>query len=139
MNPRTAEDVFSVSSETDRFWCAREVRRAARDLGFDEEAQWELAIVAAELVSNAVRYAGSGTLTLRAAPGRRPGMEIVVADLGGAGWKVSAGGGPEAAPGGPRPGLGFGLRTVHCLSHEVSIDRDTNGGTVVTAARYLEP
>ena len=78
MKSRSAEDVFSVSSETDRFWCAREVRRAARDLGFDEEAQWELAIVAAELVSNAVRYAGSGMLTLRAAPGRRPGMEIVV-------------------------------------------------------------
>ncbi len=139
MKPPSAEHVFSVSSETDRFWCAREVRSAARDLGFDEEAQWELAIVAAELVSNAVRYAGAGRLTVRAASGRRPGIEIVVADLGGAGWKVSGGGGPEATPAGPRPGLGFGLRTVQCLSHEVSIDRVSNGGTVVTAARYLEP
>jgi len=139
VEPRSSEDVFRVAAETDRFWCAREVRRFARELGFGERAQWELAIVVAELVSNAVRYGGSGTLTLRRACGPRAGMEIVVADSGGAGWRVEAGPTPAATPAGTRPGLGLGLRTVRCLSHDVSIDRTRNGGTVVTAARYLAP
>jgi anti-sigma regulatory factor (Ser/Thr protein kinase) len=129
VNARSAPDVFRVASETDRFWCASEVRRFARDLGFGERAQWELAIVVAELVSNAVRYAGSGMLTLRTTSGPRPGMQIVVADPGGPGWTA------RREP----PGLGLGLRTVRCLSHEVSIERDPDGGTVVTAARYLAP
>ncbi len=138
MRARATEDVFRIASETDRFWCAREVRRYARDLGFDERAQWELAIVVAELVSNAVRYAGSGTLRLRTASGNRAGMEIVVADSGGAGRNAIAGITPAATPVPPQ-GLGLGLRTVRCLSHEVSIERSSNGGTVVTAARYLAP
>lgn len=122
---RAAQELFRVDSETDRFWCAREVRRVARELGFGERAQWELAIAAAELVTNAVRYAGSGTLLLRPAEGPRRGMELVVADPGGAG-----------AP--RRRGLGLGLRTVRCLCDRVSIERDARGGTVVTAARWVE-
>jgi anti-sigma regulatory factor (Ser/Thr protein kinase) len=129
MEALATEDVFQVAAETDRFWCGREVRRFARAMGFGERAQWELAIVAAELVSNAVRYAAAGTLTLRTTTGPRAGMEIVVADRGGEGWRVWA----------ARRGLGLGLRTVRCLSHAVSIERAPNGGTVVTAARYLAP
>ncbi len=131
---RSIEDVFRLDSETDRFWCAREVRRFARELGFAEIAQWELAIVVAELVTNAVRYGGSGTLTLRTTPGPRAGIELVVADPGAA---RTASAGPANAT--PRHGLGLGLRTVRCLSHEVSVERDEHGGTIVTAARYLEP
>jgi serine/threonine-protein kinase RsbT len=131
---RRTEDVFRVDRETDRFWCAGEVRRFARELGFGERAQWELAIVVAELVSNAVRYAGSGTLTLRTRVGARTGIEMVVADPGAG--RMASGGASDAAP---RHGLGVGLRTVRCLSHEVSVERDEHGGTVVTAARYLDP
>ena len=119
--------VLRVSSETDRFWCARAVRGFAGDAGFDERAQWELAIVAAELVSNAVRYAGSGTLTLLPAPGPRGGVLVVVADPGATARATRA-----------RRGLGLGLRTVRCLCHDVSVERGPDGGTVVTAARYLE-
>jgi anti-sigma regulatory factor (Ser/Thr protein kinase) len=132
------ENVFRISSETDRFWCAFEARRFAQDLGFGERAQWELAIVVAELVSNAARYAGSGTLTLRASPAPLPGMEIVVADPGPrpAATAVDA---ASAAPASAHPGLGLGLRTVSFLSHQVSFERDPNGGTVVKAARFLRP
>jgi serine/threonine-protein kinase RsbT len=127
--PSAEPVVLRVAAETDRFWCAQEVRRFAREVGFGDRAQWELAIVAAELVSNAVRYAGSGTLTLRAAPGPRTGIVVAVADPGAAG----------AGEAGPRRGLGLGLRTVRCLCHHVEIERGTAGGTVVTAERYLEP
>jgi serine/threonine-protein kinase RsbT len=106
------------------------VRRYAGDLGFDEHAQWELAIAAAELVTNAVRYAGSGTLTLRPAPGPRAGVVVVVADPG----PSATGGNADLA----RHGLGLGLRTVRCLCHDVRVERTPAGGTVVTAARYLE-
>ncbi len=131
------EDAFRVGCETDRFWCACEARRFARNLGFDERAQWELAIVVAELVSNAVRYAGSGTVTLRTAPGSRTGMEIVVADRG-AGAEPSGAGHASPGPGEPR-GLGLGLKTVRCLSDAVSIEPGEDGGMVVTASRYLAP
>jgi anti-sigma regulatory factor (Ser/Thr protein kinase) len=129
-SPRAAEPVvLQVGSETDRYWCAGEVRRFARDVGFPDRAQWELAIVAAELVSNAVRYAGSGTLTLSAAPGPRAGMVVAVADPGADAARETR----------ARPGLGLGLRTVLCLCHDVAIERAPAGGTVVTVARYLEP
>lgn len=127
---RDSEDVFRVERETDRFWCAREVRRFAREVGFAERAQWELAIVMAELVTNAVRYGGSGTVTIRTPAGPRPGIELVVQDPGDRGRDR------EAAR---RHGLGFGLTTVRCLSHQVTFDHDEHGGTVVTASRYLDP
>ena len=131
------KDAFRVDCETDRFWCAREARRFARDVGFGERAQWEIAIVVAELVSNAVRYAGSGTVTLRRACGPRAGMEIVVADSG-AGTEPLA---PAPPPGSAeaRRGLGLGLRTVRCLTDSVTIEAAAQGGTVVTASRYLAP
>ncbi len=123
-------DAFRIGCETDRFWCAREARRFARDVGFDERVQWEIAIVVAELVSNAVRYAGSGTVTLRTATGPRTGMEIVVADRG------ESRGSPRSEM---RRGLGLGLKTVRCLTDAFSIEPGPDGGTVATAARYLEP
>lgn len=122
-----------VRCEADRLWCAGEARRLARTLGFGERAQWELAVVVAELVSNAVRHAGVGTLHIRPAPGARRGIEITVADDG-----------PGIAPWGAptprgRPGLGMGLRTVRCLMHDVLVKRAPGGGTVVAAVRFLEP
>ena len=126
----TAQPVLlRVSAETDRFWCAGAVRAYAGRLGFGERAQWELAIVAAELVANAVRYAGSGTLALQPAPGPRAGVLVVVADPG-----ASARGGRASRA----RGLGLGLRTVRCLCHDVRVERSASGGTTVTAARYLE-
>lgn len=122
--------VFRVDRETDRFWCAQEVRRLAGEVGFGERAQWELAIVAAELVANAVRYGGSGTVTVRAAPGTRAGIELVVADPG-------APPAPAGKP--PRRGLGLGLTTVRCLCHRVEFQHGEGGGTVVTASRYVDP
>lgn len=127
---RDSVDVFRVERETDRFWCAREVRRFAREVGFGERAQWELAIVTAELVTNAVRYGGSGTVMIRTPSGPRPGIELVVADPGARAW--------DPAPGAMRHGLGLGLRTVRLLSHQVTFDHDERG-TVVTASRYLDP
>lgn len=127
---RSSEDAFRIGCETDRFWCAREARRFARAVGFDERAQWELAIVVAELVSNAVRYAGSGTVTLRTAQGPRAGMEIVVADPG----EFRGSPGSEA-----RRGLGLGLKTVRCLTDAFSIGPGPDGGTIATAARYVQP
>jgi serine/threonine-protein kinase RsbT len=119
--------------EADRLWCAGEARRFAQRLGFGDHAQWELAIVVAELVSNAVRYAGTGTLRMRPAPGARRGIEITVSDHGPG---IDLGGAARTAR---RPGLGIGLRIVHCLMQRVSLEAAPDHGTVVTAVRFLEP
>ena len=130
------EDAFRVGCETDRFWCAREARRFASEVGFAELAQWEIAIVVAELVANAVRHAGSGTVTFRRAPGPRAGMQIVVANESG---EVATAGPAERAPAaGARRGLGLGLKTVRLLTDSVSIEAGVRG-LVVTASRYLAP
>ena len=129
------EDVFRVAAETDRFWCAREVRRFARDLGFGERAQWELAIVAAELVSNAVRYGADGDAHA-AGDARGAGGH---GDRGRRPRRRRLAGVGRGARRGRAGASGLGLRTVRCLSHEVSIEHAPDGGTVVTAARYLSP
>jgi serine/threonine-protein kinase RsbT len=127
---------YRLCCDADRLWCAGEARRFACRLGFKERAQWELAVVVAELVSNAVQHAGSGTLLLRRAVGPRRGIEVVVSDQG-PGMDSE-----EAAPRHPgvhRAGLGIGLRTVRCLMDVVSIASARGRGTVVTAVRFLEP
>lgn len=113
--------------QTDHVVAASLAQRFARDLGFDDRAASAVAIVVGELVSNAVRHAGAGTLLLLALRGDLPGIEIQVRDEGP--------GIHQATLSGPHDN--HGLAAVMRLTDEIDIDTKS-GGTVVVARRYLK-
>lgn len=129
---------------TDHVLAAHVARKFARDVGFDERAANDIAISAAELVSNAVRHAGSGVLELRELRTPHPGVEIVVRDQGPGiaspelalvdGWSRGSLLAPDAPP---TRGLGCGLGAVRRLTDDTEI-RSMPRETVVTARRYVD-
>lgn len=67
---------------TDHVVAASVARRFAEESGFDPHAASAVAIAVGELVSNAVRHAGFGTLELQPLLPPRPGVQIRVVDRG---------------------------------------------------------
>jgi len=127
------------------FTARRMVRDLARDLGFAERAVEELAIVASELVSNALKHAGGGVLEVSAMvdPSRGPGLTIVVEDdapvfdL----QRALPDGHDANGPLDPallfgRRGIGAGLGAVARLSDALRIE-PTSGGKRLIAVRYV--
>ncbi|HVJ93768.1 MAG TPA: ATP-binding protein [Labilithrix sp.] len=118
-------------------------RKFARSMGFNASAASDLAICAAELASNAVRHAGSGTLEVREVTSPSRGIEIVVRDEGPGiadpelaivdGWSR---GKLLTADAPPSAGLGKGLGAVLRLVDDANIDTGRNG-TTVTVRRYV--
>ncbi len=121
--------IFTVSHELDTFRCSTKARSFAAQLGFSTAAQWQIAIALSELVSNAVRYAGRGRVTVCALSNRGFGIELRVEDCG-PGMAGSNGQGPT------RKGLGAGLSAVSRLMDEVRVESATGVGTVVVARKW---
>lgn len=129
---------------TDHVVVGHLARKFAREVGFDERSASEVAISAAELVSNAVRHARVGTLELRELGAPRPGIEIIVRDEGPGipspdlavvdGWSRGAPLAPDARP---SEGTGYGLGAVRRLSDDTEI-QSVPSRTVVTARRYID-
>jgi len=129
---------------TDHVVVGHLARKFAREVGFDERGASEVAISAAELVSNAVRHARVGTLELRELREPRVGIEIIVRDEGPGipspdlavvdGWSRGAPVGPDARP---SQGTGYGLGAVRRLTDDTEIDSAPNR-TIVTARRYVD-
>ncbi len=129
---------------TDHIVIGQLARRFAREVGFDERGASEVAISAAELVSNAVRHARVGTLELRELGAPRPGVEIIVCDEGPGipspdlavvdGWSRGA---PLAADARPSEGTGCGLGAVRRLTDDTEIE-SVPSRTIVTARRYVD-
>jgi serine/threonine-protein kinase RsbT len=110
-----------------------------------KEGAGQVALAVAELVSNVARHGGGrGRLVLRALEQPRPGVEVVVCDNGPGianpelalqdGW--SRGG--QRTPDSPRDGLGTGLGAVRRAMDELRIDPRFEGGTRVTARKFLD-
>ncbi|MCC6554344.1 MAG: ATP-binding protein [Polyangiaceae bacterium] len=133
-----------VKREEDRFACAAEGVRIARWAGLSDRAQQELAIAIAELVSNAVRHAGGGEVSIREISGRGPkgeprrGVEVIVRDAG-PGIDPRLVTEEAAAALGPRlpgQGLGVGLGAVHRLMSSVTILSNPGVRTEVIAIKW---
>ena len=131
MNDDAASEpiVFSVSHELDTYRCGTKVRTFAAQLGFTASAQWQIAIALSELVSNAVRYAGRGRVTVCAVSDGRSGIELRVEDCG-----PGMHGPLPAVP--ARKGLGAGLGAVSRLMDEVRVETAAGVGTVVVAKKW---
>jgi serine/threonine-protein kinase RsbT len=129
---------------TDHVVAAHLAKKFAREVGFNEQGANAVAISTAELVSNAVRHAGSGTLELRELKSPRIGVEIVVRDEGPGitspeqaivdGWSRGQQLEPDARP---TKGLGRGLGAVYRLSDSAEI-QSAPRETVVIARRFVD-
>jgi serine/threonine-protein kinase RsbT len=132
-------------------------RRFAARCGLSARAQWEVATVAAELASNAVKHGGGGLLCLeyrRVGPTGRAQIEVITRDRG------PFVGDPETAPldgyskgemrpgvwlgrspkatDSTRPSLGCGLGAVKRLSDELEIVILQDGSTQVSAIKHSD-
>jgi serine/threonine-protein kinase RsbT len=150
-----------VTREEDRFACAAEGSHIARWAGLSERAQHELAIAIAELVSNAVRHGGGGSISIRAlredlpAPAKdwRWGVEVIVRDSGPgldpkklvldleeSGPKSDrsppSGPGLRTMPRLPGQGLGLGLGAVYRLMSSVTVRSTPGVGTEIVAIKW---
>ncbi len=134
-----------VRNLADAIWCGARGMRFAKALGFGEQDQWAVAIAVEELVTNAVKHALGGTLTLSKLAGER-GLAIVIEDDGPGiantedavkdGYHQGHFIDPDE-PAQDHTGLGSGLGAVKRMTDHLLIERRPEGGTRVTAHKYL--
>jgi anti-sigma regulatory factor (Ser/Thr protein kinase) len=126
---------------------AQEAKAFTLQAGFGARAQWEVSIVASELATNILKFAGAGEVKLRHVRVPREAIVVEVVDRGRGITDVTAAmvdGFSEGAPIGveaPRragQGLGLGLGTVHRMMDTVDVETDAAHGTRITAWKYRE-
>jgi len=137
---------FMVQRDSDSVWASRRAARLAEALGFERRDAWAIGIAVSELVSNAVKYAGGGEVSLRSLLGARPGLEVVVRDSG-PGIPDPQAALEDGYSGGRRltlderlthrDGLGLGLGAVTRLTDEVQVRNRAGGGLEVVARKWL--
>ena len=139
--------------------CAVEARAFAGRCGFDVESQWELAIAVSELVTNVLKFAIEGTLTITYARHAghgvdardRVAIEVVDRGSGFAGRalrvarQLTTGGAPGTfdadldadlhAERRPGQSLGVGLACVRRMTDHVTIE-SSGAGSRVVALKY---
>lgn len=143
MNSLGPERSYRISEPSDSIWIAREIREVAARVGFNLRELSSLAIVASELVSNALKFGKSGMVTVTLL--RQPdGIELTVVDDG-PGFAD-----PEAAivdgfsegrirsvdDRSPR-GLGLGLGAVKRLTDELEITNLPGAGCRVVVRCWV--
>jgi serine/threonine-protein kinase RsbT len=128
-----------VVSLEDRLGCAAAARAFGERAGLSGRSCAELAVVVAELASNAVRHAGAGEVILRCLADRRGAVEIVVRDRGPGiadPEAAMADGFSAATRPGARRGLGTGLGAARRLASRLSIKTAAGEGTTITVAKW---
>jgi serine/threonine-protein kinase RsbT len=135
--------VLEISSQADHIICSREAMRTAEAMGFGAAEVSAIGISVSELVTNVVKYAGKGRITLHAI---EKGLEIIVEDSG-PGIED-----PELAlvdgysegrmldantPRVGRRGLGSGLGAVKRLMDSLTIENRASGGLRVVTRKLL--
>lgn len=131
---------WPVTNQSDRFVAAAKAVDLATQCGASKQAAWEIGTAVAELVSNAVKHGGGGTVTISLVAGPPVAFHVTVRD---------SGQGFPSTPVEPDPnrwafrsagqGLGVGLEGVRRLMDEVHIDSRLGEGATVVAIKLLEP
>jgi anti-sigma regulatory factor (Ser/Thr protein kinase) len=137
---------IAIVREGDAACAAAEARAYGARIGLALRAQWEMSLVASELATNVLKFAGSGTMTLRRVEAPRPALELEMVDRGAGIPDVATAlvdGHSEGAmltverPRRPGQGLGVGLGSVRRMSDDLDIESTPGRGTRVTALKYL--
>lgn len=129
---------WSVTHQSERFAAAAKAVDLASQCGAVKQAAWEIGTAVAELVSNAVKHGGGGTISIELETAPRLAFHVTVSDSGD-GFPV-----PPPEPNPERwafrfagEGLGVGLEGVRRLMDEVHIDSRPGEGATVVAIKVL--
>jgi serine/threonine-protein kinase RsbT len=135
-----------IATEADPYWCSRQCADAARRIGFGGREIGAISIAVSELVTNVLKFAGSGTLLARPLTAPRPGIEIIVEDRGPGiadpaaaqidGYSEGRLLEPEDYAHRTR-GRGAGLGAVARLMDDVRIESPPGGGVRITARKWI--
>ncbi len=139
--------VWRVESLDDAPMIQARARTFVGELGFATDAQWCVAIAASELATNAVKYAGGGTLSL--AWVEAPPYVLLEAVDSGPGIDDPTRAATDFVSGGVdlrnaesvvgRSGTGTGLGSIGRLMDTRHIENLPRGGLRVEARKYLKP
>lgn len=137
-----------VLLEEERVWLAARAAGVARYAGFDTAMQARVSLCVAELVSNAARHAGGGSLRVAIVSLHPPILEVIIEDNGPgipSHDKAILDGysrGRLLAPDDPpqaRRSLGTGLGAVARLSSQFRVVSRSGGGTRIELRFETEP
>ena len=138
---------MDIRRDADSIWCSRRCARFAEKQGFRDTTLWEISIAVSELVTNVIKYAGQGVLSISSLAPPTVGVEVVVEDAGPGiqdidqvvidGFSEGRMLGPDTRPD-ERRGLGAGLGAVHRLMDEVEISNKPDRGARVVARKWLQ-
>jgi len=133
--------------EEESILCTSQALRYASRIGFTGQSLWQIATSVSELATNAIKYAGGGTITFRSLGDPRPGIEIVIVDRGPGIEQIE-----QAFQDGftqgrllsddellqcTRGGFGGGLGAVRRLMDSVQMSNREGGGLEVVICKWL--
>ncbi len=135
----------SFALDSDKIWLSREAMNFAKAIGFSNTEQAQIAIALSELASNAIKFAGKGTLTLMRLKPPNQGLLIIVDDNGPGikepdkavldGYSEGEFINPDEFR--KRRGLGSGLGAVARMTDSLKIENKPEGGVRATAKKLL--
>jgi serine/threonine-protein kinase RsbT len=137
---------FHIHREFDSIWCSTECAGYALSRGFDKRAAGEIAIAVSELVTNIIKFAGSGVVTIRPLAGPSRGVEVRAVDHGPGIDNIEAALRDGYSEGRLlseeethwfHRGLGMGLGAVKRLMDTLEIRGNPEGGLTIVAGKLL--
>ncbi len=130
----TDEAVVPIHVEGDVVVARRAVRDAANRLGFGITDTTRIVTAASELARNIVKYAGTGTMMIRAIEQEaRAGLELVFADRGPGISDIEQ---AMAEGYSTTGGLGMGLPGARRLMDDMNIQSKVGEGTCVVVRKW---
>ena len=128
------EQMLRIRSEADVFAAVNTVREMAAAIGMNQGASAAAATAVSELVTNVIKYARFGRVTVRARRQRhQPGVEVVVEDSGPGIEDIEQALSDNVSTGGT---LGLGLPGARRLVDEFEIKTVIGEGTVVRILKW---
>lgn len=129
------EDVcFDLSEPSDNAQVVLFTRKLLERMGFDEPGQYLVTSAVSELSTNIIRYAGTGTLSLKVVRDMdRQGIRVIARDRGPGIPDLDKAMEEHFSTG---RGLGLGLPSVKRIMDEFDIQTEPGAGTTVTAVKW---